>query len=85
MESNSNSKSFSESFFNYEILYTITQNKDLIYGKDLLTDSVKINWRKYFLLFFSITKTQKRDSKKTQDNGSILQNITFIKWIILIQ
>jgi hypothetical protein len=38
---NSSSKTFSELFFHYDILYSITEIQDLIDEKDLLTDAVK--------------------------------------------
>lgn len=48
---NSNSKTFSESFFHYDILYTITDTQDLIIKDDLLNDAVKSMEENTFFIF----------------------------------
>ena len=72
---NSNSKSFSESFFNYEILYTITETQDLIFDKDLLTESVKSIEENTFVIFpLQKSFVLEGDSKNTKIVSTIGQS-----------
>ena len=48
---NSSSKTFSESFFHYDILYSIIETQDLIGKNDLLTDAVNSMEENTFFIF----------------------------------
>ncbi|MBC5838652.1 hypothetical protein [Flavobacterium muglaense] len=48
---NSSSKTFSESFFHYDILYSITETQNLINKDDLLNDAVKSMEENTFFIF----------------------------------
>lgn len=82
---NSSSKTFSESFFHYDILYSITETQDLITTDDFLTDAVNSMEENPFFIFplenpflLEGDSVEKRDKKVTftigQSNSVIFKH-----------
>lgn len=76
---NSSSKTFSESFFHYDVLYSITETQNLIASKDLLDDANKsINENKFYIFPLQKPFELEGDSKEIKVIQTIGQSDAII-------